>query len=608
MLTPRPSASRDLRSLDGVWRFQLDPAQEDGLTQEWWRGPLPSPRPMPVPASYNDVTTDPQVRGHVGLAWYQRDVVVPRVADGDRLILRFASVTHSARVWVDDTLVAEHDGGYLPFEADVTDLVTPGGTVRLTVAVDNRLSWSTLPPGYIETSATGKPVQRYFHDFFNYAGIHRSVTLYTRPAVAVDSVTVTTDVDGEGTGLVRYGVGTTAPARVSVTVLDAAGQAVASADGAEGTVRVPGAHLWQPGAAYLYTLQVTARPLEDGTDGAEGAASDVYPQRFGIRTVQVRDGQFLINGKPFYFRGYGRHEDNLVRGKGHDDVLMVHDFELMAWQGANSFRTSHYPYAEEVLDLADELGVVVIDETPAVGLNTGIAAGLTGAKATSTFTPDTVNDATQAVHAQVIRELVARDRNHPSVVMWSVANEPDTTEPASRDYFAPLVALTRELDPTRPVGIVNVIMATPDKDQVHDLLDVIMLNRYYGWYVDTGDLAAAEQHLRGEIEAWIALEPSKPIIFTEYGPDTMAGLSDVMARPWSEQFQVDMLGMYHRVFDSYPQVVGEQMWNFADFATADGIIRVGGNRKGMFTRARDPKMVAYSVRERWLALREQQGA
>ena len=128
--------------------------------------------------------------------------------------------------------------------------------------------------------------------------------------------------------------------------------------------------LWQPGAAYLYEL--VAEVLEDGE------VIDSYPQPFGVRTVEVRGTEFLINGEPFYFTGFGKHEDTAVRGKGHDDAYLVHDFQLMEWIGANSFRTSHYPYAEEVLEFADRHGIVVIDETAAVGLNLGRQAGFIG--------------------------------------------------------------------------------------------------------------------------------------------------------------------------------------------------------------------------------------
>ena len=145
-------------------------------------------------------------------------------------------------------------------------------------------------------------------------------------------------------------------------------------------------------------------------------------------------------------------------GKGHDDAFLVHDFELLKWIGANSFRTSHYPYSEDVLDYADRQGIVIIDETAAVGLNMGLGGGIFGAPGLHDLLAETINDATREVHAQAIRELVARDKNHPSVVLWTIANEPESDTEGAENYFRPLFELTRELDPTRPVGFVNVML------------------------------------------------------------------------------------------------------------------------------------------------------
>ena len=212
--------------------------------------------------------------------------------------------------------------------------------------------------------------------------------------------------------------------------------------------------------------------------------------------------QFLINGEPFYFTGFGKHEDTAVRGKGHDDAYLVHDFELMDWIGANSFRTSHYPYAEEVLEYADRHGIVVIDETAAVGPQPRRRRRHLRRPASRHSPPTTSTTQTQAAHAQALRELIARDKNHPSVVMWSIANEPASSERGAREYFEPLVALTRELDPTRPITFVNVMLATFEQDRIADLFDVICLNRYYGWYVDTGRPRHGRGAPGGELRGW----------------------------------------------------------------------------------------------------------
>ncbi|GAB2672160.1 beta-glucuronidase [Thalassiella azotivora] len=588
MLRPKDTATRDRKSLDGIWSFRLD-ADGAGRCDGWAAAPLTGTRDVPVPASYNDVLVDAGARDHIGDAWYETTVRVPRGWAGQRVVLRFDAATHRAVVWVDGEQVAEHEGGYTPFEADVTHLAEPGAVLRVTAVVDNRLTWQSIPPGVVEDTPTGQQ-QIYWHDFFNYAGLHRSVWLYVTPRTHVSDVTVVTGRDGS-TGTVDYRVETAGDAGASVRVVlhDAEGTEVARADGATGVLRVEDAHLWQPGEGYLYEL--TAEVV----DGDE--VVDSYPVHVGIRTVEVDGTRFLINGEPFYFTGFGKHEDLPVKGKGHDDAWLVHDIELMDWIGANSFRTSHYPYAEEVLDYADRHGIVVIDETAAVGLNMGLGGGIFGGQGYVTYSPETANDATREVHAQAIRELVARDKNHPSVVLWSIANEPESDTDGAREYFEPLFDLTRELDPTRPVGFVNVMLAPHGTCQVSQFADVLMLNRYYGWYVNTGDLAGAEKAWQDELEAWAG--DGKPIIITEYGADTLTGLHAIESQPWTEEYQVDYLEMNHRVFDRVDAVVGEHVWNFADFATKSGVMRVDGNKKGAFTRDRKPKSAAFALRRRW---------
>ncbi|WP_316574362.1 beta-glucuronidase [Nocardia canadensis] len=585
MLKPKATATRELTSLDGVWRFAVDSA----AVAEPWRGALDGALEAAVPASYNDLFADPAIRDHVGWVWYQRTVRVPRGWAGERIFVRVEAATHTGKVYVDDQLVAEHVGGYTPFDADITDAVTTGGEFRLTIGVSNELTNTTIPPGSITVTADGRRQQKYLHDFYNYAGLARSVWLYCAPAVRISDITVVTDVNG-AEGVVDYRVATIGTADVRVRLLDAAGVEVANGSGATGSLRVPGVTLWQPGKAYLYEL------VTEAVDGE--TVIDSYPLAVGVRTVEVRGTQFLINGEPFYFTGFGKHEDTPVRGKGHDNAFLVHDFQLMEWIGANSFRTSHYPYAEEVMDFADRHGVVVIDETAAVGLNLFIEGGIGRPDKRPTFSPETMNDQTREAHAQALRELIARDKNHPSVVMWCVSNEPSSIENGAREYFEPLVQLTRNLDPTRPVTYASFMFATPDNDRIADLFDVLGLNRYHGWYMSNGDLATAEITLEAEITAW-AEKYGKPMIMMEYGADTLSGLHSIWDISWTEEYQTAFLDMHHRVFDRHEAMIGEHVWNFADFRTTNGIHRVDGNKKGVFTRERNPKNAAHALRARW---------
>ena len=589
MLRPTDTATRERKSLVGLWQFRLDGAGE-GRSARWFGGPLPEAGAMAVPASFNDILTDAAVRDYFGDVWYQTTVRVPHGWEGLRIVLHFESATHRATVWVEETEVVSHEGGYTPFEADVTDHVRAGEEARITVVVNNTLSFQTVPPGVIEDTPVGQRM-RYWHDFFNYAGIHRPVWLYATGRAHLTDVTVVTGLEGAaGTVEYRTEAADAEGAEVRVVLRDAGGAEVATGTGAAGTLTVPDVHRWAPGDGYLYDLEVQL--VDDG-----GTVVDSYHQSVGVRTVAVDGTRFLINGEAFLFTGFGMHVDHGVLGKGHNDALMLHDFALLEWIGANSFRTSHYPYSQDVLDYADRRGMVVIDETPAVGMNMGLGGGIFGAQGYTTFSPETINDETREAHAEAIRELVARDKNHPSVVLWSIANEPESDTEGAERYFKPLFELARELDRTRPVGFVNVMLAPYGKCRVSQFGDVLMLNRYYGWYVDTGDLVAAERAWEEELRGWAS--EGKPIIITEYGADTYPGLHAVAPTPWTEEYQAAYLDMNHRVFDRIDAVVGEQVWNFADFATTPGIMRVGGNKKGVFTRDRQPKQAAWELRRRW---------
>lgn len=521
---------------------------------------------MAVPASYNDVFTDLASREFVGAVWYQTEVRVPASAGDRKVVLYFESVTHIATVFVGDVEVAHHVGGYLPFEADLGDHVRPGETVRVTVRVDNRLTWQTIPPGIVTEPEPGRRKQEYFHDFFNYAGIHRSVWLTSRPRRSMDDITVVTDLEGK-VGVVDYAVGFSPDASIDpsdhsgtivVTLRDAHGDVVAEQTGATGRLTIEGVVPWQIGRGYLYDLE--ARLVDSS------GVVDEYRLAVGVRTVAVEGARILLNGEPVHLRGFGMHEDHPMVGKGHSDAMWLRDIECLRWIGANSFRTSHYPYSEDVLDLADREGLLVIDETAAVGMNAALAGGVFFGQGFQTFSPETINAETQALHAADIRDLIDRDKNHPSVVIWSIANEPESHTEAAEEYFRPLLDVARRSDPQgRPVGFVNVMLAPQGMCRVTPMCDLVMINRYWGWYLQTGDLDAAMAEARKELGRWA--NDGKPIIVTEYGADTEPGMHRLPAEPWSEEYQVDYLDAMHTVFDEIEEIVGEHVWNFADFAT-----------------------------------------
>lgn len=594
MLYPILTPSRLLSDLSGVWEFKLDNGH--GFEEEWYKEALKDPMTMPVPASYNDLKEGIDFRDHYGWVFYQRNISVPAFVKSQRIMLRCAAVSHQARIYLNGELICEHTGGFLPFETEITDKLKDGQDNLLTIAVNNAIDYTTLPvggkanmlsgmAGVDGDHTAGKPQNNPNFDFFNYCGITRPVKIYTTPKDYIEDITVVPQVIGADADL-AYSVDTVGSGPCKVEVFDKEGNKVAESEGAKGVLHIKNVHLWQPLHAYLYDIRVTF-------------GEDVYTLPYGVRTVRVEGTKFLINEKPFYFKGYGRHEDTFPNGRGMNLPMNTKDMSLMKWQGANSFRTSHYPYSEEMMRLCDEEGFVVIDETTAVGINLKFGGGANfNGQPVGTFDKEH-GVQTFEHHKEVIRDLISRDKNHACVVMWSIANEPDSAAEGAYDYFAPLYDLARELDPQkRPCTLVSVQTGTtPQSDCSSKLSDVICLNRYYGWYFGGPDLEGPEKSLRAELDQW--REIGKPVIFTEYGADTVMGMHDTTPVMYTEEYQLEYYKMNNKVFDDYDFVVGEQVWNFADFATSQGLLRVQGNKKGLFTRDRKPKLAAHYFKDRW---------
>ncbi|KFM80897.1 Beta-glucuronidase, partial [Stegodyphus mimosarum] len=594
-LYPRESLTREVKTLDGVWNFKIchQNDQDIGFREEWFKYPLQKTGdiiPMPVPSSFNDITQNVTIRDYLGWSWYDKQFYVPqRWKENFRIVLRFESAHYFTIVFLNGHNIMNHTGGHLPFESEVTQYLNFAGSNQVTVALNNTLSTKTIPQG----SKTFKHVkdgpyppdfyeQGTNFDFFNYAGIHRSVVLYAMPQVFINDIAVVTDIDNT-TGYIHYDVSISNSLKPNYTkavcfisILDKSKKLVATQTGCSNTTAVKNAALWWPSTmhsdpGYMYTLHVQMKFQN---------VIDVYEQPFGIRTVEVNEKELLINGKPFYFMGFGKHEDSNIRGKGLDLPLIIKDFNLIKWIGANSFRTSHYPYAEEIMDQADSQGIVVIDECPAVGL--------------TSFGDDLLQ-----LHKHILGELIARDKNHPSVVAWSVANEPSSAKSAANKYFKELVSHVKTLDVTRPVTAA--LNADYTKDKAGKFLDFVMMNHYFSWYQDTGSLEVIQPLLVNYISKAHNIY-QKPIMMSEYGADTIAGLHMDPPFIFTEDYQTEMMMHHHKAFDILKKkgfFIGEHIWNFADFLTLQQINRVVGNKKGIFTRERQPKASAKLLRCRY---------
>lgn len=593
LLYPLTNKFRFDQKLDGLWDFKFDEGKI-GQQEKWTLG-LPEAMQMPVPASFNDFFTDKDSREYTGDFWYAKRFFVPESLKGQMLGLRFGAATHRAVVYVNGQEIRQHEGGFLPFTADISAAVKFGAENLVVLKLNNELHRDALPAGDTGVLKNGKKIAKPFFDFYNYSGLNRSVHLIALPQRRITDYTVTTALTGTAAE-VNYTVTTNQPTATIVVVLrDECGVEVAIAQGEHGQMKVAQPQLWQVRDAYLYTIDI--RLMDDSSQ-----MIDEYQDQIGLRTIKIKGHQILINDQPVYLKGFGRHEDSIYAGRAFDLNVEKRDFELMKWMGANSFRTSHYPYDEEVYRFADREGFLIIDEVPAVGFKMA-AASFLGGLDQSFFDGDWTHPLYKK-HLDQITDMIHRDKNHPSVLAWSLLNETDTSSQSAVPYFEKLFKDTKSLDPDqRPRTFTLNEDDTFDTSYCKEFPDFYLLNRYPGWYHKWGyEISDGEANLREELNKWQASAIDKPIVFSEYGADTQPGLHKLPSVMWSEEYQIELLQMFNRVFDSYDFIRGEQPWNLADFQTVEGNMRVNGNKKGIFTRDRQPKEAAFYLRKRWLAI------
>ena len=592
MLYPQSNNYRSTTSLNGIWNYKF--VEDDYVPVK----KAVNTQPMAVPASINDIVTDKKTAEYVGKVLFETEFSLPR--EKDKVYrLRIGSASHKCAIYLNGEKIGEGINGYFPIDLPLENLKDEN---RLSVIIDNRLDFHTFPMGMLkagnsfrEATASGnffirgeegkypKYKQVINHDFYNFTGIHRDVIVYGINKRAFRDITVKTAVGGDYKKIsvkTEFFEHDLIDDDVKFTVYGSgkkvAGKTVGTNDLIRGEVcfEIEDPELWSTESPFLYKLT------------AESSV-DKYSLFFGIRKVSFDEKGLYLNDKPVYLKGFGMHEDFFISGKGVNTAVNVRNFELLKWINANSFRTSHYPYAEEVYDLADMYGILIIDELPAVGINHWPEY---------TFGEGRADEKTLALHKELLSLLWERDKNHPSVVMISVANEAATCENKARDYFKEVVSHARTLT--------DLPITAPEEtkfsegNKCADLFDFISLNRYYGWYDETGDTGAVEPLYEADLGRYYD-KFRKPIIVTEFGADTIEGLHSLCSTAFSEEYQCDYLAECCRVFDQMPYVVGEHVWNFADFKTKEGVLRVRGNRKGVFTKEREPKAAAFFLKKRW---------
>jgi beta-glucuronidase len=540
LLLVRPAAAQytirppDAIPLHGAWHFTLDPAGV-GEPEGWYRAGYPTNRwdQVQVPHCFS---VDKRYLFYTGATWYRRTFPWQPAA-GKRVRLHFDAAYYGCSIWLNDRPAGTHEGGYTPFSFDVTGLLK-GGENTLAVRVDNN-TWKrgTIPGAKDEYGEADAPAGQ-FPGWMNYGGLVRPVYLTVEPEVYLENVKVDADPDlAKGTATIRLktrvrnasggpaspklafrveGNGKTIAARWKVRpVTVAAGQtAVLEAETVLGAGDV---RLWSPDAPTLYHLRVTL-------------PGDTLATPFGIRKVEVRQAQLLLNGKPIRAAGGNRVVDYPGLGSLEPDWLVEKDLRLMKEAGMELSRLTHYTPSETVLDWADRHGMLLITEAGNWQL-----------------TPRQMEDDTmRAKFREQFREMAERDWNHPSVIAYSVGNEYLSEQPAGQRWTKDMIAYGRGLDPTRLFTFASMRLNTLPKgpaDEASQYVDFVSTNTY-------GNHAAVLRHIH-------ALYPDKPILVSEYGrrADSPGGEAGQVA--YLTQFLADIRAM--------PYVIGAAWWSFNDY-------------------------------------------
>ena len=555
---------RKVTSLDGLWEFawlgDVDPDEVDVTA-------LSFDEVMVVPGCFD---TAPAYAGQRGLTAYRRMITLDAGVGHARIV--FGGVHHWCRVFLNGVPLRDHAGGFTRFAVDLDDAVQ--GTAELVVLVDNRFD------------ADRVPLHLEYFDWYHYGGITRGVELHQLGALWIDDVQVETVEIAPPTVRVRIRYHTAAPGSpghingpVHVTgtarlelALDGyvlGSETVNLASGAGTLVRtleVPGADLWSPSEPYLHLLEV--RLGED----------DVLT-RIGIRQVTVGDRQIFINGEPVRLLGFNRHEAHPQFGHAVPEAVMLADIQQLRDMGCNFVRGSHYPQDPRFLELCDAYGICVWNE--AIGWQ---------------HTAEHLTDA-RFIEGQLLHidEMVADAYNHPSVIMWGILNESHSHDPACRPAYEALLGRLRELDATRPVTYAS---NHPFDDVCMDLLDIISVNCYPGWYgSEIEDIPAEIDRIVAHVDA---TQRSKPFILSEIGAGAIYGWRDAHVVRWTESYQSRLLETVIRhLFIDRDRAMGLAIWQFCDCRTSNAIHKIlgrprGFNNKGVVDEYRRPKQ-AYDV-------------
>ncbi len=562
-----------------AWWLVVDPKHEgDGagrwFAPQWFEKNEQSLKKVSVPSSWQTLKG---LERYEGVCWYftriQREALERSLPTTGHVSLHFNGVGYLSRVWLNGVEIGTHEGGFTPFSIHLPQalvmqvLDAREGNPVLAVRADSTRRHDQLP--------------EFSSDWFQWGGIYRDVFIDVKPEYYVDRCLIAPALNFGRDGKLES-------AAVKMTIRASAGLAfgwrIAGPDGklvASGkatltaaddgttaatppllvrrfTISIPDAKLWSPEAPAQYGLELV-----------DDKGTLLYTSRFGLREVKASGTDVLLNGKRILLRGSSLHEEKYPRGREYPKAERLKDVAAMKALGFNFLRTAHYSHDESLVEAADELGMLVGEEIPVY------------------WNVDFKNPKVIRLAARMMRDLIYRDFNHPSVIWWSAGNEVPVSRRDCSQFMATIMRLAKRLDPTRfSAFVTKAFVYDPARKQS----DLLLLNSYFGWYY------LSERMFGSVCDVVHGSAPRKPFLMSEFGANAERGFGrreplDAKSTEWK---QASIVSHAIKSFNARPYMCGWAIWIYRDFKSHMrlGPHENGYNRKGLVDEYDRKKLLA----------------
>jgi len=542
------------QSASGAGGFYDDKKQTDKgqlIEYDFDRGPT-----LKVPGDWN--SQDDKLLYYEGTLWYRR-IFQCTLQPHRRYFLYFGAVNYESHIYLNGKKLGTHKGGFTPFQFEITDKLKEGDN-SLVVKADN-----TRHPDEIPTVNT---------DWWNYGGITRDVYIASTPETFISdyqlqldkSFTPTKTAEALISGYVQLAGQPSAPQAVTLDIAEANIHTTVRTDASgRANISIPVKALtrWSPTNPKRYAVELKC-------------STDQVADNIGFRTIAVKGQDILLNGKPTFLRGISIHDENPLipgRNRGEGDLRM-----LLTWAkelGCNYVRLAHYPHNETMIRLADELGLMVWAEVPVY------------------WTISWTNPDTYANAEKQLSDLINRDRNRASVIIWSIGNETPLSEPRL-DFMSRLAAKAHALDNTRLVSAALEVHRKGNDaivdDPLGEKLDLVSFNEYAGWYWGDKPTDLPNYHF--------TIKYDRPVVITEFGGDALAGFHADAQTRWSEEYQQALYDNQLKMLSGISALRGITPWILCDFRSPrrqHPIYQNFWNRKGLISEQGIRKKAFYTL-------------